>query len=75
MKVQPPDTVGDDGNKVFLLFSVFVFQWPVTASYPPTIINTGVVVQCSVLSLIAHFFIDKMGIFNLTFKQVFELIF
>ena len=43
--------------------------------YLPAIINTGISVKYSVLSLKARLFIDNMGIFNLTFEQGFEQIF
>ena len=36
--------------------------------------HTGIAVQYSVLSLKARVFLDKTGIFNLTFKHDFELI-
>ena len=49
-----------------------VFQWPIAARYLPEIINTGIAVQYSALPLKPHVFIAKMGIFKLTFKQVFE---
>ena len=41
----------------------------------PTIINRGIAVQHSVLMSKTSVFIDEMGIFNLTFKQIFKLSF
>ena len=50
-------------------------QWPLAASYFPVIINTGIAVPYSTLSLqTRRVFTDKMSILDLIFRQVLKSI-